>query len=96
MTSLGAFFDSSSLLKLKENEPSGIGRIAVADAGFQLFISGPTSTTVCNKMSAFIQRDFLASKKPFEIFCNFSRQIEIEYSQKAQNRLYFHEFLALF
>ena len=47
-------------------------------------------------MSAFIQRDFLASKKPFEIFCNFSRQIEIEYSQKAQNRLYFHEFLALF
>ena len=68
MTSLGAFFDSSSLLKLKENEPSGIGRIAVADAGFQLFISGPTSSTVCNKMSTFIQRDFLAPQKTFNIF----------------------------
>ena len=54
--------------EIERNEPSGIGRIAVADAGFQLFISGPTSTTVCNKMSTFIQRDFLAPQKTFNIF----------------------------
>ena len=65
----------------------------VAAAGFQLFISGPTRTTVYDKLSAFFQKDFLAYVNLSDFVLIFSVKLKLS---KSTELLHFHEFLVLF
>ena len=90
MTSLGALlthlFWNWKKLNLLESP-------FVAAAGFQLFISGPTRTTVYDKLSAFFQRDFLAYVNLSDFVLIFSVKLKLS---KSTELLHFHEFLVLF
>ena len=86
MTSLGALlthlFWNWKKLNLLESP-------FVAAAGFQLFISGPTRTTVYDKLSAFFQRDFLAYVNLSDFVLIFSVKLKLS---KSTELLHFHEF----